>query len=269
MIPAERGHRSADISDLTVKKSRTSQDRLLAGRRARRRRHAVHPLHAIGSSGGALLHHRAVAICRLRAASLRAVRHPYALGCLERGMGAMLRSGAPFIMAGHLTVIGRCRKGGNRCGKCHAQCGAEMEHLHDSIPLAKSSERPSGGHGKLPRLESAGFPTAVTAARDQPRRVGGGGSGARSLPTNILVIGQKACAVKCCGVIAGGTGAFNRTTGTMQPITAMQSKVSPLQGFSAGCCCCIIFMQSSVIPAMFIDADAADAVGGTVAKTAS
>ncbi len=178
MIPAERGHRSTDISDLTVKKSRTSQDRLLADRRARRRRHAVHSLHAIDNSGGALLHHRAIAICRLSAVSLRAVRHPYALGRRERSMGTILRSGAPFIMAGHLCVIGLSGECGNRCGKRPAQCGTEAEYLHRLIPWQKDgnghpagtgSRRASKAQASLPPLRPRGINQGVSVGVVQGR----------------------------------------------------------------------------------------------------
>jgi len=106
-------------------------------------------------------------------------------------------------------------------------------------------------------------PASLTTGFDQPRRVGGSGSGASSLPRRTVVVVQKARDGSAAR--AASTGASFRTAmGTTQPIAAMQARVMPLQGFCAGCCCCaIIFMQSSdmpesAIPDIAIGADTAD-----------
>jgi hypothetical protein len=109
-------------------------------------------------------------------------------------------------------------------------------------------------------------PVSQTAGFDQPRRVGGSGSGVRLLPRRTVVVGQNASVGFASR--AASTGASLRTAmGITQPIAAMQARVMPLQGFCAGCCCCaIIFMQSSDIPDIAIGADIA---GGPDAKAAS
>ncbi len=106
-------------------------------------------------------------------------------------------------------------------------------------------------------------PASLKAGLDQPRRVGGSGSGVSSLPRRTVVVGQKAWDGSAAR--AASAGASLRTAmGTTQPIAAIQARVMPLQGFCAGCCCCaIIFMQSSdipesVIPDIAIGADTAD-----------
>lgn len=91
-------------------------------------------------------------------------------------------------------------------------------------------------------------PVSLTAGFDQPRRVGGSGSGVSSLPCRTVVVVQKAKAVLAAGAKSAG-GSLRTAMGTVHPIAAMQARVMPLQGFCAGCCCCaIIFMQSSLIP---------------------
>ena len=90
-------------------------------------------------------------------------------------------------------------------------------------------------------------PASLTAGFDQPRSVGGSGSGVRSLPRRTVVVGQKARDGSAAR--AASAGASLRTAmGTTQPIAAMQARVMPLQGFWVGCCCAIIFMQSSDMP---------------------
>ena len=91
-------------------------------------------------------------------------------------------------------------------------------------------------------------PISLTAGFDQPRRVGGSGSGVSSLPCRTVVVVQKAKAALAGGTASDGES-LRTAMGTTQPIAAMQARVMPLQGFCAGCCCCaIIFMQSSLIP---------------------
>lgn len=107
-------------------------------------------------------------------------------------------------------------------------------------------------------------PVSLAAGFDQPRRVGGSGSGARSLPRKMVVVVQKA-RDGSAGRTASAGASLRTAMGTTQPIAAMQARVMPLQGFCAGCCCCaIIFMQSSDMPESAI-ADiviGADTTGG-------
>jgi hypothetical protein len=97
-------------------------------------------------------------------------------------------------------------------------------------------------------------------AYDQPRRVGGSGSGVSSLPRRTAALGQKAT------IFAGASddgmlGASPSMIGTTQPIAAMQSSVMPLQGLRTGdCCCAIIFMQSALMPDIATGADAGDEI---------
>lgn len=108
-------------------------------------------------------------------------------------------------------------------------------------------------------------PASLTTGFDQPRRVGGSGSGARSLPRRTVVVVQKAKLEPAVGVASAGAS-LRTAMGTTQPIAAMQASVMPLQGFCAGCCCCaIIFMQSSLIPESAIPdiTIGADIAGGT------
>lgn len=103
-------------------------------------------------------------------------------------------------------------------------------------------------------------PVSLKAGFDQPRRVGGSGSGVRSLPRKIVVVGQKA-RLGAASRLASNGESLRTTIGTTQPIAAMQASVIPLQGFCWGCCCAIIFMQSSdipdsAIPDIIVEADA-------------
>src|SRR3546814_7960086 len=111
-------------------------------------------------------------------------------------------------------------------------------------------------------------PVSLTAGSDQPRRVGGSGSGVRSLPRRTVEVGQKAKVGPASR--AASPGASLRTAmGITQPIAAMHASVMPLHGFCAGCgCCAIIFMQSSDIPesAILDTAIGADTAGGPDAK---
>lgn len=114
-------------------------------------------------------------------------------------------------------------------------------------------------------------PASLTTGFDQPRRVGGSGSGARSLPRRTVVVGQKA-RDGSAGRTASAGASLRTAMGTTQPIAAMQAKVIPLHGFCAGCCCCsIIFMQSSDIPDIVVPVIAigADTAGGADAKATS
>src|SRR3546814_19850394 len=87
--------------------------------------------------------------------------------------------------------------------------------LHDALPISD--------------------PASLTAGFDQPRRVGGSGSGVRSLPRRTVVVGQKARDGSAAR--AASAGASLRTAmGTTQPLAALQARVMPLQGFCAGCC---------------------------------
>lgn len=91
-------------------------------------------------------------------------------------------------------------------------------------------------------------PASLTARFDQPRRVGGSGSGVSSLPCRTVTVGQKA-GVGSVSRAASIGPSLRTTIGTTQPMAAMQASVIPLQGFCAGCCCCsIVFMQFSLIP---------------------
>lgn len=91
-------------------------------------------------------------------------------------------------------------------------------------------------------------PASLATGFDQPRRVGGSGSGARSLPRRTVVVVQKA-RDGSAGRTASAGASLRTAMGTTQPIAAMQASVMPLHGFCSGCCCCaIIFMQSSLIP---------------------
>lgn len=107
-------------------------------------------------------------------------------------------------------------------------------------------------------------PVSLTAGFDQPRRVGGSGSGVSSLPCRTVVVVQKAKAALAAGAKSAGVS-LRTAMGTVQPIAAMQARVMPLQGFCAGCCgCAIIFMQSSLMPESTIPdiAIGADSTGG-------
>ena len=114
-------------------------------------------------------------------------------------------------------------------------------------------------------------PVSLAAGVDQPRSVGGSGSGARSLPRKTVVLAEKSKVGAALRADSIGAS-LRRARGMTQPIAAMQARVMPLQGFCAGCCCCaIILMQSSDIPGMvFADiATEVDIAGGTDAKAAS
>lgn len=114
-------------------------------------------------------------------------------------------------------------------------------------------------------------PASLTAVFDQPRKVGGSGSGVRSLPRKTVAVVQKARVAFAAGTASAGES-LRTAMGTMQPIAAMQASVMPLQGFCTGCCCCaIIFMQSSLIPASAIPVIAigADTEGEADAKATS
>src|SRR3546814_5588707 len=73
-------------------------------------------------------------------------------------------------------------------------------------------------------------PVSLTAGSDQPRRVGGSGSGVRSLPRRTVEVGQKAKVGPASR--AASPGASLRTAmGITQPIAAMHASVMPLHGF--------------------------------------
>lgn len=73
-------------------------------------------------------------------------------------------------------------------------------------------------------------PTSLTAGFDQPRSVGGSGSGVRSLPRRTVVVGQKARLGAASRPASEGEWLLT-TMGTTQPIAAMHASVMPLQGF--------------------------------------
>jgi hypothetical protein len=188
----------------------------------------MHLLHALC---GAHLHHVTVAVCHLRS-----IRHPDPPLRLQRRPRSKLRHAAPFIVALAGGSIALCKRWGNgeRGGSSRNDGSGDLERLHDTIPLANNRGLAAGLANAL-RTEGRAETASLTAEVDQPRIVGGSGSGFRSLPCSVVVVVQNA--IVWCGTGDDGIGgASRRTIGTTQPIAAIQSSVSPLQGLPEGCC---------------------------------
>src|SRR3546814_11677848 len=95
---------------------------------------------------------------------------------LSRGTRAILRNRLPLIVAGLLAVVWLAGECGDRCGKGYAQQGIENTVFHDCSPLAILVEWPQVRQD-IPIRDGRTDPASLTAGFDQPRRVGGSGSG--------------------------------------------------------------------------------------------
>lgn len=133
----------------------------------------------------------------------------------------------------------------------------DFERLHGTNPLAIIVVMPQVRQD-IGLRDRRTNPVSLTDGFDQPRRLGGSGSGVRSLPRRTVVVVQKVSIAPVSRAVS--VGASLRTAmGTTQPMAAMQARVMPLQGFCPGCCWrATISMQSSDMP----ESDIADIVIG-------